>query len=85
MAEQTLHAAEYLNIIADQLHPYMTSVFPAGNGMFQQDIASCHKAGIVLEWFQEHDVEFQLMSGPPNSPDFNLMEHIWDVMERQLS
>ncbi|GBN36960.1 hypothetical protein AVEN_127471-1 [Araneus ventricosus] len=24
------------------------------------------------------------MSWPPNSPDFNPMEHIWDVMERQL-
>ena len=24
-----------------------------------------------VEWFQEHDVEFQLMSWPPNSPDQN--------------
>ncbi|GBN83519.1 hypothetical protein AVEN_273982-1 [Araneus ventricosus] len=24
------------------------------------------------------------MSWPPNSPDLNPMEHIWDVMERQL-
>ncbi|GBM76974.1 hypothetical protein AVEN_161457-1 [Araneus ventricosus] len=38
----------------------------------------------VLEWFEEHTDEFHLMSWPPNLPDLNPMEHIWDVMERQL-
>ncbi|GBM89130.1 hypothetical protein AVEN_153753-1 [Araneus ventricosus] len=84
VVEQTMKAANYLNIIADQLHPYMAFVFPTGNGIFQQDNAPCHKARIVLEWFEEHTDEFHLMSWPPNSPDFNPMEHIWDVMERQI-
>lgn len=84
VVEQTMNAANYLNIIADQLHPYMASVFPTGNGIFQQDNAPCHKARIVLEWFEEHTDEFHLMSWPPNSPDINPIEHIWDVMERQL-
>ncbi|GFT21670.1 transposase domain containing protein [Trichonephila clavipes] len=84
VVEQTMNATGYLNIIADQLHPYMASVFPAGNGMFQQDNTPCHKANIVLEWFQEHGAEFQLTSWPPNSPDLNQIEHIWNVMGRQL-
>ncbi|GBL99227.1 Transposable element Tc1 transposase [Araneus ventricosus] len=82
--EQTMKAANYLNIIADQLHPYMGFVFPTGNGIFQQDNAPCHKARIVLERLEEHTDEFHLMSWPPNSPDLNTMEHIWDVTERQL-
>ncbi|GBM29530.1 hypothetical protein AVEN_212249-1 [Araneus ventricosus] len=49
VVEQTMNAANYLNIIADQLHPYMAFVFPTGNGIFQQDNAPCHKAQIVLE------------------------------------
>ncbi|GFY04021.1 transposase domain containing protein [Trichonephila clavipes] len=84
VVKQIMNATEYLNIIADQLHPYMVSVSLAGNGMFQQDNAPCHKAKIVLEWFQEHDPEFQLMSWPLSSPNLNKIEHIWDVMGQQL-
>ncbi|GBN89207.1 Transposable element Tc1 transposase [Araneus ventricosus] len=84
VVEQTMKAANYLNIIADQLHPYMAFVFPTGNGIFQQDNAPFHKARIVLEWFEEHTDEFHLMYWPPISPDLNPMEHIWDVIELQL-
>ena len=84
VVKQTLNATEYLNIIADQLHSYMASVFRTRNEMFQQDNAPCHKARIVLEWFYEHDTEFQLMSQLPGSLDRNPTEHIWNVMERQL-
>ncbi|GBL96680.1 hypothetical protein AVEN_89355-1 [Araneus ventricosus] len=52
VVEQTMKAANYLNIIADQLHPYMAFVFPTGNGIFQQDKVPFHKARIVLEWFE---------------------------------
>ncbi|GBN45984.1 Transposable element Tcb1 transposase [Araneus ventricosus] len=76
VVEQTMKAANYLIIIADQLHPYMAFSFPIGNGIFQQDSAPCHKARIVLEWFEERTDEFHLMSWPPNSPDFDPMEHI---------
>ncbi|GBL70880.1 hypothetical protein AVEN_73726-1 [Araneus ventricosus] len=62
----------------------MAFVFSTGNGICQQDNAPCHKARIVLEWFEEHTDEFHLKSWLPNSPDLNPMEHIWDVMERQL-
>ncbi|GBO44452.1 hypothetical protein AVEN_115964-1 [Araneus ventricosus] len=58
VVEQTMKAANYLNIIADQLHPYMAFVFPTRNGIFQQDNAPCHKARIVLECFEEHTDEF---------------------------
>ncbi|GFV18793.1 transposase domain containing protein [Trichonephila clavipes] len=62
----------------------MASVFPAGNGMFQLDNAPCQKSKIVLEWLQEHDAEFELISWPPNSSDINPIEYIRDVMGRKL-
>ena len=72
--EKTLYATESLNIILDQLYPYMTSIFPTGSGMFLQDNASCHKARIVLEWFQENDAEFQLMFRVQILPRRNILD-----------
>ena len=39
--------ATYLNIVADQVHPFMVMVFLDGSGLFQQGNASCHTAHIV--------------------------------------
>lgn len=69
--EQTMKAADSMNIISDQLHPYVTSVFPNGNGVFQYDNIPYHKTQIVLEGFQKHNDEFQLIYCPPNTQILN--------------
>ncbi len=51
---------------------------------FQQDNAPCHKAQILSDWFLEHDNEFTLLKWPPQSPDLNPIEHIWDVAEQEI-
>ncbi|GBN73951.1 hypothetical protein AVEN_83262-1 [Araneus ventricosus] len=51
--------------------------FPAGQRPMSQG-SDC--VGVV----REHTDEFHLISWPPNLPDLNPMEHIWDVMEQQL-
>ncbi|GFX53869.1 DDE_3 domain-containing protein [Trichonephila clavipes] len=62
----------------------MASVFSTGNGILQQDSVLCLKTRIVLEGFEEHKEEFQLISWPPNLMDLNLMRHIWDFIVRHL-
>ncbi|KAG1959057.1 hypothetical protein F2P79_006926 [Pimephales promelas] len=42
-----------------------------------------HK-GIISDWFLEHDNEFAVLKWPPQSPDLNPIEHIWDVVEREI-
>ena len=38
---------------------------------FSRVNASCHKAKMVQEWFEEHNNEFEVLTWPPNSPDLN--------------
>ncbi len=74
----------YLSIVADHVHPFLTTVYPSSDGYFQQDNAPCHKAQIISDWFLEHDNEFTLLKWPPQSPDLNPIEHFWDVVEREI-
>jgi len=71
-----LHAMAYLSIVSDHVHPFMDTMYSSSDGYFQQD-----NAQIV---FLEHENELTVLKWPPQSPELNPIEHLWDVVEREL-
>ncbi|GFT53088.1 transposable element Tcb1 transposase [Trichonephila clavipes] len=84
----TLHgkvkAAHYVNILGDQVHPFVQTPFPGECPLYQDDNAPIHTAKIVQEWFAEHEGEVGHLDWPPQSPDLNIMEHLWGYLESKL-
>ncbi|GFW85567.1 hypothetical protein TNCV_852191 [Trichonephila clavipes] len=60
--KERLNVQEYFTTIADQVHPTILKVYPALDGFFWKDNASCNTAGIVHRWFEDHDRYFILLS-----------------------
>lgn len=50
----TLSHTTYLNIVADQVHALIKTVFPYGLGLILQ-----HNAKMVQQWFKEHTNELR--------------------------
>ncbi|KAK3570976.1 hypothetical protein QTP86_031838, partial [Hemibagrus guttatus] len=59
------------------------------------NLGSCHPCACYFdtyhlsnvadhEWFDEHNNEFEVLAWPPNSPDLNPIEHLWDVLDKQV-
>lgn len=78
-----LNATAYLSTVADYVHSFMGTIYPSSNDCFWHDKAPCHKVK-VSNGLYEHVNEFGLLQQPPQLPDLNPIEHLWDVVERGI-
>lgn len=62
--ECRLNVTAYLNIAADHVRSFMTTVYPFSDGSYsQQDNTPCHKVILLIlsNWFLEHKNKFTVL------------------------
>ncbi|GFW95366.1 transposable element tcb2 transposase [Trichonephila clavipes] len=63
----------------------MSIVHFNGLGKFQQDNATPHTSRIATELqLQEHSTKFRPFHWPPKCPDMNIIEYIWNALQRAV-
>jgi hypothetical protein len=77
-------ARKYVNRLGNSVHPTVQTLFPNNYAVFQEDIAPIHTAGSVQSRSEEHEVEVQHLTWPAKSPDLNVIEPPWSVLETRV-
>ncbi|GFU49113.1 transposable element Tcb2 transposase [Trichonephila clavipes] len=71
-------------LLSMEVHPFVQTSFPGECPLYQDDNAPIHTAKIVQEWFSEHEREVGHLDWPPQSPNVNIIEHLWGNLESKL-
>ena len=81
--EGTVNAAKYKDILQTCMLTSSQKLFGGSLFQFQQDLAPCHTAATVKQWFVDKDI--RVLNWVPQSPDMNPIENIWNILKRKIA
>jgi len=73
-----------VDILGSEVHPLVQVLFPNNDAIFQVDDLPIHMARSVQSWFEEHEDALQHLLWLSQSPNLNIIEPLWSVVEGRV-